>query len=88
VKRHISTSTLLWVGAALAGLVIAVAVSFAASQLSKPRVGLASEPVSGVTALAPRSPRSHGNRSQPRATQPPPPSDDGQSGGGEAGDDD
>jgi hypothetical protein len=79
---------LLWVAAALAGLVVAVAVSFAASQLSKPRVGLASEPVSGVTALAPNNPRSHANRSRPRPSQPPPPTDGAESDRGEAGDDD
>jgi hypothetical protein len=87
MSSRITRSTLLWVAAALAGLVIAVAVSYAASQLSKPRVGLASEPVSGVTGLAPKRQGQAPGRSRPR-NPPPPPTDGGRSDGGEAGDDD
>jgi len=56
----ITRSTLAWVALAIAGLVVAVSVSFAASQLSKPRVGLASEPISGVADLAPKRARAVG----------------------------
>jgi hypothetical protein len=51
-----SRSTLAWVALALAGLIAAVSVSYAASQLSRPKVGLTSEPVSGVAELAPKQP--------------------------------
>jgi hypothetical protein len=53
VKLRISRPTFLWVALALVGLVVAIGVSYAASQLSKPTVGLASEPISRVTELAP-----------------------------------
>jgi hypothetical protein len=56
MKRVASHSTLAWVTLALIGLVVAVSVSYAASQLSKPSVGLTSEPVSGVSDLAPKPP--------------------------------
>jgi hypothetical protein len=43
----------LWALAALAGLALAVAVTYSASRLSTQRIGLASEPLSAGTALAP-----------------------------------
>ena len=55
MNRGVSRATLVWVALALLGLVVAVSVSYAASQLSKPKVGLTSEPVSGLTELAPKS---------------------------------
>ena len=55
MSRGISRATLAWVALALVGLVVAVGVSYAASQLSKPKVGLTSEPISGVSELAPKS---------------------------------
>jgi hypothetical protein len=55
VSPGVARSTLAWLALAIAGLVVAVSVSYAASQLSKPKVGLTSEPISGVTELAPRS---------------------------------
>ena len=68
--RRVSRSTLAWVALALAGLVVAVMVSFAASRLSKPTVGLASEPVSGVTELAPKPRRPTSTSPRPKP-QPP-----------------
>lgn len=69
MKRAASHSTLAWVTLALIGLVVAVSVSYAASQLSKPSVGLTSEPVSGVSELAPR-PAAGGAKQRPsRATR-------------------
>jgi hypothetical protein len=57
VKLRISRPTLVWVSLALVGLVLAMGVSYAASLLSKPTVGLASEPISRVTELAPKPAR-------------------------------
>ena len=45
--------TALWIGAALAGLVVAAGLTTAAAQLSNQRVGLSSEPLSAGDALAP-----------------------------------
>lgn len=42
-----------WVGLALLGIVIAAAVSVAASRLASQQIGLASEPISAGDALAP-----------------------------------
>src|SRR4051794_936156 len=53
MTAHRTRTTLLWIALSIAGIVIAVGGSYAASQLSKPRVGLASEPLSGVERLAP-----------------------------------
>lgn len=69
--KRISRSTVVWLALALAGLVVAVSVSYAASQLSKPQIGLASEPVSGVTELAPKPSRP--TRISPRPKPQPPP---------------
>jgi hypothetical protein len=65
VRRPGSHSTLLWVTLAVLGLAVAVGVSYAASQLSKPTVGLSSEPVPGVSDLAPGPARGRG-QSRPR----------------------
>ena len=84
MTAHRTRRTLLWIVLAIAGLVIAVGASYAASQLSKPRVGLASEPLSGVERLAP-APQTTRRAPAPtptQATAPPPASqDDGESGG-------
>jgi hypothetical protein len=61
-------STLAWVALALVGLVVAVSVSYAASQLSKPRVGLTSEPISRARELAPEKATRGPNRSPERTT--------------------
>ena len=66
MKPRISRPTLLWVALALAGLVVAMGVSYAASQLSKPTVGLASEPISRVTELAPKPVRGKDTRAHPK----------------------
>lgn len=42
-----------WIGLALLGIVIAAAVSVAASRLASQQIGLASEPISAGDALAP-----------------------------------
>jgi hypothetical protein len=70
---HLRRSTLVWIALALAGLVVAVSVSYAASRLSKPQIGLTSEPVRGVTELAPKPSRPTRTSARPRP-QPPPPS--------------
>ena len=44
-----------WILLAVTGLVVAVAVSVAASKLSEPQVGLTSEPVTAGERLAPRT---------------------------------
>lgn len=46
-------ASLRWVGLALLGIVIAAAVSIAASSLASQQIGLASEPLSAGDALAP-----------------------------------
>jgi hypothetical protein len=71
VRRGVSRSTLAWVALAVVGLVVAVSVSFAASQLSKPKVGLTSEPVPAVTELAPKSASSEGAGGQARPNRSP-----------------
>ncbi|MFP5388451.1 MAG: hypothetical protein ACLGG5_04040 [Thermoleophilia bacterium] len=65
-------ATLRWAGLALLGIVIAAAVSVAASRLASQQIGLASEPISAGDALAParRGPRpapaeSRGSSSSP-----------------------
>ena len=66
MKLRISRPTLLWVALALVGLVVAMGVSYAASQLSKPTVGLASEPISRVTELAPKPARGRDTPAHPK----------------------
>lgn len=46
-------AALRWAGLALLGIVIAAAVSVAASRLASQQIGLASEPISAGDALAP-----------------------------------
>jgi hypothetical protein len=75
VSHGVSRATRAWVALALVGLVVAVSVSYAASQLSKPKVGLTSEPVSGLSELAPKSApgkRTHRPRPAKRSPAPPP----------------
>ena len=55
MERRWTSSVSLWFALAIAGLAVAVVVSYAASQLTKPRVGLTSERVSAVANLAPSS---------------------------------
>jgi hypothetical protein len=55
--------TLMWAAAALAGLALAVGVTYAAGTLSSQRIGLSSEPLSAGDRLVP-----------PRAVREPPPS--------------
>jgi len=43
-----------WIGLALLGIVVAAAVSIAASRLASQQIGLASQPISAGDALAPR----------------------------------
>src|SRR5436190_9722011 len=57
MKPSFTRSTLLWGVLAFGGLLVAAAVSYAASQLSKPQIGLASEPVSATARLAPQPER-------------------------------
>ena len=54
---------LLWTVLALAGLLVAVAVTMAATSLTSQRVGLQAEPLDAGEALAPRE-----DRESPRAT--------------------
>ena len=51
--RH-DPGTIAWIALALAGLLVAVAVAYAASRLASPHVGLSGEPISAGRRLAPR----------------------------------
>jgi hypothetical protein len=91
------TRALGWVVAALAGLVLAVAISYAASTLSSQHVGLSSEPLTAGDRLVPHAtaptatpPPTRTPTGQPTATttaQPPtgtpPPAASGEDGGGD-----
>jgi hypothetical protein len=79
-----------WALAAVAGVVVAVAISYAASTLSSQHVGLSSEPLTAGDRLVPRVTRTPIARPTMRATstptarptaaatiRSPPPSDDG-----------
>ncbi len=48
-------ATARWIGLALLGMLIAAAVSIAASKVASQQIGLASEPISAGDSLAPRS---------------------------------
>lgn len=61
--------TLMWVAAALAGLTLAVGITYTAGTLSSQRIGLSSEPLSAGDRLAP--PRAM-PRPAPRTTRRPP----------------
>ncbi len=47
------SATVRWIGLALLGILVAAAVSVAASRLASQQIGLASEPISAGDALAP-----------------------------------
>jgi hypothetical protein len=71
--------TVRWLGLALLGILIAAAISIAASRLASQQIGLASQPVSAGDALAPagrEGPRQHrsGRKSgnHPKAPRQPP----------------
>jgi hypothetical protein len=61
------TSSLRWIGLALLGILIAAAISVAASRLASQQIGLDSQPISAGDALAPAG--SSGER-RLRATHP------------------
>jgi len=75
-------ASLRWAGLALLGIVIAAAVSVAASRLASQQIGLASEPISAGDALAPARQEHHpapaenhgskGHGNAPHRTSPPP----------------
>lgn len=79
-----STATLKWIGLALLGLAIAIAVAVVASNLASRQIGLAAEPLSAGNALAPAASRARGGNGSgaggngsapptvPSATPPPP----------------
>lgn len=82
-----------WVVAAALGLVLAVAITLAASQLSNQRVGLAGEPLSAGDQLVPRAQPHTVARPSSRPSRPSRPSRQSQpsrpsqpSGGEDAGD--
>ena len=60
-------SKFIWVVLALAGLVVAGGVSYAASRLAQPSVGLTNEPVSAGVRLAPVRAREHRPTSRPQS---------------------
>jgi hypothetical protein len=74
--------TLKWTGLALLGLLVAVAVAIAASNLASRQIGLSSESISAGEALAPAAKPDRGRRSAspgpghdettPTTTAPPP----------------
>ena len=70
-----------WVALAIAGLLVAVAVAYAASRLASPHVGLSGEPISAGGHLAPPA-----QTRKPRPVQPASPSGDGDERGGGADD--
>ena len=72
MSRGGSRATFAWVALALVGLVVAVSVSYAASQLSKPKVGLTSEHVSGLSELAPKSAPGKRTHRRPKRSPAPP----------------
>lgn len=53
MRLKLKRTTWMWTALAVAGLVIAVGVSYAAGQLAKPSVGLTNEPVSAGARLTP-----------------------------------
>ncbi len=63
-------ATAKWVGLALLGLLIAVAVAIAGSSLASRQIGLASEPISAGDALAPSKPGEAPATSQPTPAPP------------------
>ena len=56
-----------WIGLALLGIVVAAAVSVAASRLASQQIGLASQPVSAGDALVPAAERHAGHAAPGRA---------------------
>jgi hypothetical protein len=71
-------ATMRWLGLALLGILIAAAVSVAASRLASQQIGLASQPISAGDALAPapegkptrQTPRQHAGKRPPATTAP------------------
>jgi hypothetical protein len=66
-------TALRWVGLAVLGILVAAAVSVAASRLASQEIGLSSQPISAGDALAPPVPRpaeSHKAGGPPRAAAP------------------
>jgi hypothetical protein len=59
-------ATARWLGLAVLGILIAAAVSIAASKLASQQIGLASEPISAGDALAPASREKAGTARSPR----------------------
>ena len=59
-----------WIVAAVLGLVVAVAITLAASQLSSQRVGLSGEPLSAGDQLVPRAQPSTAPRRPSQPSQP------------------
>jgi hypothetical protein len=59
-----------WVVAAVLGLALAAGITLAASQLSSPRVGLASEPLSAGDRLVPRAQPQPAQRRPSRSSRP------------------
>src|SRR5689334_1814628 len=50
---RLTRTTWMWAALAVAGLIVAAGVSYAASQLTKPSVGLTNEPLSAGARLSP-----------------------------------
>jgi hypothetical protein len=69
-----------WIVAAVLGLVVAVAITLAASQLSSQRVGLSGEPLSAGDQLVPRAQPSTAPR---RPSHPLQPDDEAREAGGD-----
>lgn len=64
-RRPRMVATMRWLGLALLGILIAAAVSVAASRLASQQIGLASQPISAGDALAP-APEKKPSRQTPR----------------------
>lgn len=55
----VTRNTVIWISAALLGIVLTAALAWSASQLAGQRIGLSSEPLSALGALAPPPPARH-----------------------------
>lgn len=62
-------ATARWIGLAILGMLIAAAVSIAASKVASQQIGLASEPISAGDSLAPKSQEKERPRAAPKGDE-------------------
>lgn len=75
IARSVLASKAAWIGLALLGMVVAAAISIAASRLSSQQIGISSEPLSAGRELAPPAVQTppagapaHGGSGEPHGT--------------------